>query len=208
MAESIQDLRRERGFLSATEFAAALGVSRSSVSRYDKEPDSISLKVAWAMADLLGCTIDEVVGRRPVAPARGSVQQAYDELSAESRALVTDFVEFCQARDAKAARRRRAAEDARWDRMARFYEGMLYQQEFDGAGFGDDLGFATPEQEREAFRSLVSRKAAEKREADGDPGEGRAERDEEVMAKIMDAYDRMKGAEPQVSVEYGGGGRP
>lgn len=243
MAKTIQDLRRERGYLSAREFADALGVSRSSISRYDKEPDSISLKVAWAMADALGCSIDAVVGRTPVEASRGSVQEDYDALSPESRELVEEFIGLCQARDARAMRRRQDAEDRKYEQMARLYENMLWQTSLEGANaFGDALAFGGVEEEREAFRSFVAGKAAEKRDAAirehlaslsedlrdgwldidgmnhaGTPTElnevlrneadqmesDLAERDEEVITKIVAAYDRIKGYDaPQVTIEY------
>lgn len=166
MAKSIQDLRRERGYRSAREFADALGVSPSSLSRYDRDPESIPVKAAWAMADLLGCSIDEVVGREPVTSGRSELQEAYDSLSDATRALVDEFLEFAKSRDARERRRSQVREDRRYEGLARFYERMLYQSLDEGSDFGAVAAFATPEAERAAFAAFVEAKAAEKRKAD------------------------------------------
>ena len=78
MTRSIQDLRRERGYRNAREFADALGISASSMSRYEKQPSSIPMHSAWVMADALGCSIDEVVGHESAASAAGGLQGFYD----------------------------------------------------------------------------------------------------------------------------------
>lgn len=163
MAKSIKDLRQEKGFRSAREFADALGIATSSMSRYDKDPESIPLKHAWAMADLLGYSIDEVVGREPVTAGRNELQEFYDGLTSETRALMDEFMEFCSERDRKARLRAKAEEDLRAVEQCRFYERMFRQAVYDGAPFGEVVTFDTPADERVAFLLFLRDKAAEKR---------------------------------------------
>lgn len=42
--------------------------------------DTIPVKVAWAMADKLDCSIDEIVGRTPVTSGKSELQEFYDGL--------------------------------------------------------------------------------------------------------------------------------
>lgn len=204
MAKSIQDLRREKGFRSSKEFADALGVSPSSMSRYDKDPTLIPVKVAWAMADLLGCSIDEVLGREHVTAGRSQLQEDYDALSPETQTLVLEFMEFAKAKDKKARRRIQARRALKFDCLCQFYERMFYQSLYEGEEFDDPIALASSTCEREAFEAFVRRKAAEKR------GGHLEEEDEEVINEIMIAYDRRHGDgghlyESTITIEYKGG---
>lgn len=162
MAKTIQDLRREKGFRSSREFADAIGVSPSSLSRYDKDPDTIPVKVAWAMADKLGCSIDEIVGREHVTSGKSDLQDAYDAMGPDARALVDEFMEFARAKDERAKRERRAQEDRKYDAYAYRYERMFLDSLADGADFGSMVVFGSPAEERAAFESFLYDKAAEK----------------------------------------------
>ena len=250
MAKNIQDLRREAGYRSAKDFAAAMGIALSTYNRYENQPEAIPLKQAWAIADFLGCSIDMVVGREPVSASdmRGDVQKAYDALSDDGRRMIDEYLEFVQLKDAKADRRRRDAEASRYLSIAKRYLRMFWQNLDEGMGFGEAVGFDTEAEERDAFRSFVSDKAAEQRRTvieercdvlrtEMEQGyvdekgktrhflkadivlavheeaarieEEQSERDEEVIGKIMDAYDRMHGTAtsgmyPQTSIEYMG----
>ena len=234
MAKSIKDLREEKGFRSAKEFSSALGIAASSMSRYDRQPDIIPIKHAWAMADLLECSIDEVVGREHVTSGVSGLQEIYDGLLPENRGLVDEFIEFVQAKDAKARQQMRAEEDGRYDGLCQFYERMFDQSLYASAEFGELVTFDSPIERREAFEGFLREKAAEKRkpgidlhcegleeelrggwlDADGveqhyteqqiqtmlieervvmDKEFG--EKDEEVIGKVMEAYDRQHGRE-------------
>ena len=232
MTRSIQDLRRERGYRNAREFADALGISASSMSRYEKQPSSIPMHSAWVMADALGCSIDEVVGHESVTSAAGGLQGFYDALLPESRALMDEFIDFVRMHDERERQRRRSVEMGRYLGLARFYERMFYQAAYDEAGSLAEAGFADAAEERAAFEAFVAAKAAEKRAAavethlagfeaealagsvDGGGvshlpseeelaaavaaertsfGDALARQDEEVMAKVMEAYDRLHG---------------
>ena len=126
MAKSIKDLREEKGYRSAREFAEALGIAASSMSRYDRDPETIPMKHAIAMADLLECSVDEIVGRTPVTSGRNELQEFYDGLLPETRALMDEFIEFARAKDEKARRQRQDEQDRKYDDLCRYYQRMFY----------------------------------------------------------------------------------
>ena len=97
-------LRRAAGYRNAKDFAAMLGVPTSTYSRWERGargPESrIPLHSAWRMADLLGCTIDAVVGRVDApAPGERDISARYRALSAGSRARLDEYVLFLEFRD-------------------------------------------------------------------------------------------------------------
>lgn len=241
MTKNIQDLRREKGYRSAREFADALGISPSSMSRYDNQPDTIPTKVAWAMADALGCSIDEVVGRERVTSGTSPLQETYDGLTPETRSLVDEFMAFAVEKDARARRDQKEQEERRDESLCLYYERMFVQASYDGAPFGEPVAFVTPAEEREAFEGFLASEAEKKRAsgiadhcegleeelrsgyvgADGERvamseeeigrwldeerasmEEEQARRDEEVIARIMAAHDRLHGRGRGSSFEY------
>lgn len=163
MAKTIQELRRERGFRSAREFADALGISPSSMSRYDKDPETIPVKVAWAMADELGCSIDEVVGREHVTSGASELQDFYDGLLPETRSLFDELVEFAGMKDKAARQHAKDERDAKDDRLCRYYERAFYNSLYESQGFGDLVAFGSPMEERAAFEGFLRDQAARKR---------------------------------------------
>lgn len=234
MAKTIQELRREKGFRSAREFADALGISPSSMSRYDKDPETIPVKVAWAMADALDCSIDEIVGREHVTAGASQLQDFYDGLLPETRSLIDEFMEFAGMKDKVARRQARAEEEAKYNRLCQFHERAFRQALYDRAGFGELVEFDTPTDERMAFMLFLRDQAAAKRkpgidlhiegleeemrgdriDADGTEGHWSEEelqsmlaneraqmdeeygrKDEEVIRKVMEAYDRLHHSE-------------
>lgn len=99
-AASLRRLREEAGYSTACAFAQSLGVTRTTYSRYEKDPSKIPLPAAWRMADALGCTIDDVVGRtRTAAPSENEVQSFYDSVSDESRALIDGYFSLIELRE-------------------------------------------------------------------------------------------------------------
>ena len=164
MAKTIKDLRQEKGYRSAREFADALGIATSSMSRYDKDPETIPLKHAWAMADLLDCSIDEVVGRERVTAGASELQDLYDGLLPETRSLMDDFVEFVRMKDEALRSQRKADEDRRYEDLCRYYERMFSRSLYEGTEFGKMPGFASYDEERSAFEEYLTDQAARKGE--------------------------------------------
>lgn len=163
MSKTIQELRREKGYRSAREFADALGISPSSMSRYDNQPESIPTKVAWEMADKLGCSIDEVVGRKPVTSGASELQEFYDGLSPEGKALFGEFREFVAEKEERAKKARKSREERKYERMAQFYERMFYRGFFDHVDVEDLDALDQPWAVRDGIASLVEEKTEEAR---------------------------------------------
>lgn len=162
MAKTIQELRREKGFRSAREFAEALGISPSSMSRYDKDPEAIPIKIAWSMADKLDCSIDEIVGRSHVTVGTSELQEFYDGLLPETQELMDDLIEFAHIKDKKARRQAKAEKDTKSERLCRFYERDFYQTLYDGSNFGELVAFGSPMEEKGAFKRYLIAQAAVK----------------------------------------------
>ena len=212
MAKTIQDLRREKGYRSAREFADALGISPSSMSRYDNQPDTIPVKVAWAMADRLDCSIDEVVGRMPVTSGKSELQEFYDGLHRWNRDLFDEFREFIEARERRASSLERSAVERKYERLAQYYERMFNNGFFDHVDPEELAVLDQPWALRDGIAALVEEKTEESRYnrarkamPDGlkEDDELQAMQDElarleaeegsvkEVTERIMEAYDRL-----------------
>lgn len=65
---NLKQIREQRG-LSQTEIATALGVSRSAVAMWETSPACPRGKTVVQLAEVLDCSIDELFGRAPPAPA-------------------------------------------------------------------------------------------------------------------------------------------
>ncbi len=110
---SLQRLRRRAGFRSAKDFAAKVGIPASTYSRYERAVEGpgcgIPIASAWAMADELGCSIDQVVGRTGIdEPERialdeaekGSLDERVAAMGALDRKIIGAFVGFLEFRAA------------------------------------------------------------------------------------------------------------
>lgn len=102
---TLQRLRREAGYRSAKDFAAALGIPASTYARYERQSEgpgcAIPLASAWQIADALGCSIDLVLGRQDIDAAAGpTLDERAAALSLGSREALGAFVDFLEQRDA------------------------------------------------------------------------------------------------------------
>ena len=97
MSKDLQQLRKDAGFKSSRDFADECDFTYSTYARYEGEPAIIPTKSAWKIADVLGCTIDDVVGRETPTSAGAKMQKRYDALDAEGRALVDQFMKFAES---------------------------------------------------------------------------------------------------------------
>lgn len=213
MASALQALRKEAGYKTAKEFAAELDIPIATYGRYESNPRKIPLSSAWIIADKLDCSIDCVVGRsKPDSKAKGeSIQALYDSLSNENRELMDDFVSFIKLREQARRRRKQADQRRRYDNLAEHYQRLFLHELADTRSFDQFIGYDTPKQEREAFRSYIeeiaaakrteyikridieSKEAAEGGTQSGEPQRLRAQlekRDKDAIDGIMEAYDR------------------
>ncbi len=102
----LQRLRSEAGFRTARDFAAKVGIPESTYSRYERSERGpycgIPLSNAWLIADALGATIDQVVGREPLAqapqaPAAPTLDDRAACLDAEGRAMLESYLAYLES---------------------------------------------------------------------------------------------------------------
>lgn len=83
---------RERANLSQKEVADALGVKKPRYGDWERETTQINLRDAIRLADLFGCTLDELAGRdfpaASLTPEEGFVLEAYRSSNAQGRAAI------------------------------------------------------------------------------------------------------------------------
>lgn len=165
MANTLQDLRREAGYKSAREFAGVMGIPVATYSRYEQTPDKTPLKNAWAIADVLGCSIDAIVGREHVGAAAmcGDMQKFYDDLSSEGQSLFDEFRDFMEAREVKKVKKRGIDEKRRYEAIVAQYERMMFLEQAEQSTFGELVEVGTADEQRRAFELFVNAKADEKR---------------------------------------------
>lgn len=201
MASTLQELRKQAGYRTAPEFARAMEIPESTYARYESSPDKIPLDKAWRLADVFGCSIDALVGREhiEVGDARGEVQRAYDALSPDSRGALDKYLAFLVQSDADERTRAEEVERRRFESLAASYETLYINSLNESAPFGELADEGDPEKRRDGFRAFITLMAEEKRGESGTKFE--RIRDEAVIAKIMDAYDRIHWADLS-RVEY------
>ena len=186
MAKELQTLRKEAGFRSARDFASTCGFSPSTYTRYENDRNTIPVKSAWKMADVLGCNIDTIVGRDDQATmdARGDIQKRYDALPPELQESMDEYLEFLEAKKVSAEERARQERDAHYRHVMRhLLEAFL--QDLDSEGVDTLLLGAADD-----FRARFERFATAKLEGSALEGESR----EEAIRAIMQAYDAFSTA--------------
>lgn len=195
MASTLQELRKQAGYRTASEFARAMDIPESTYARYESSPDKIPLDKAWRLADVFGCSIDAIVGREniEVGDARGEVQRAYDALSPDSKVALDKYLAFLVQSDADERARAEEAERRRFEALAASYETLYVGSLNEDAPFGELVGDGDPEKRRDGFEVFITLMAKEKR---GKPStKFERLRDEATISKIMDAYDRIHWAD-------------
>lgn len=161
MAQGLQQLRKAAGYKTAREFGEWLGMSESTYARYESDPAGIPMRSAWRIADELGCTIDEVVGREAPPSASSSIQERYLALDAEGRTLVEEIVEFAEIKCAdRQASERRAREREVKSQFTYYLLGFMNENAEEGHPVGAGEG-GTPEF-RAGFVDYAMRSIAEK----------------------------------------------
>ena len=193
MASNLLELRKAAGYKNANDFAEAHGIPASTYARSESNPDTIPMDRAWQLADILGTTIDAIVGRKAPAPgtARGEVQLEYDGLTPEARQLADELREFVLMKDAKIRERKRREEERPWDALCYQYERQMLAEMGEGAAFGELVAFEGAEEARSAFESFLQKQAAKKRGKF--PIKAQELIDNQTSDTIMEAYDRTHG---------------
>ena len=199
MASNLLELRKAAGYNNASDFAAAHEIPLSTYARYESNPNRIPLDRAWQLADILGTTIDTIVGRESPNPAcaRGDVQLEYDGLTAEARALADEFREFVLMKDAKIRARKCREEERLYEALCYQYEQQMLVELRDGVAFGELVAFENAEAARTTFESFLQEQAVKKRGKL--PSKAQKIANNQVIEGIMAAYDRIHGESGEVS---------
>ena len=184
MAKPLQQIRKEAGYRSAREFADACGFTQSTMTRYEKEPDNIPVKAAWRIADVLGCTIDVVVGRESevTADLRGEVQARYDALAPSLRKSLDDYLSFLETRESEPESACHGELEECYMDLFKVYL-LMFLEDKSRLGRDEALPDGSSDQIRERFLGFVNAKAIERSEVFTE--------NEEVIEGVMRAYDRF-----------------
>lgn len=193
MASNLLELRKAAGYKNSNDFALAHKMSVSTYARYESNPDKIPMGAARQLADIFGTTIDAIVDREAPDPAcmRGEVQLEYDGLTPEARQLADELREFVLMKDAKIRERRRREEERPYEALCYQYERQMLAEMGEGAAFGELVAFESAEAARAAFESFLREQAAKKRGKLSTKAQKIV--DDQVIEKIMAAYDRTHG---------------
>ena len=193
MASNLFELRKAAGYRNASDFAEEHGIPISTYARYESSPDKIPVDRAWQLADILGTTIDVIVGRKTpdFSCGRGEVQLEYDGLTPEVRELADELREFVLQKDARVRERKRHEERLPYEMLCYQYERQMLSERLSGAAFGELVMFGSAEEARAEFESYLQEQAAMKRSAH--PTKAQEAIDNQIIEKIMAAYDRTHG---------------
>ncbi len=194
MPSDLSVLRRRAGYKSQKAFAEAAGIPLPTYARYETNPAKIPIKSAWAIADMLGTSIDVVVGRRSITDAdaeAGEVQREYDALSESGRDSMDEFRRYVRWQE----ERGRADDERRcarvFDLVMYRYADMLLADQAESAAFGEAVVWDDPAAARRAFERYLNKQAEKKRAASAGEDEAKVKaRHEAAIAKLMEAWDR------------------
>lgn len=178
------------GYSSARSFAEAIGVPATTYTRYENNPERIPMQVAWQLADTLGATIDQVVGREPADDERRRLQEAYEGLLPRSQAEVRDLMGLFAQRDERERQDTARKARLRWDAIAsRIDRAFLARLAEDGPS--ELLLTGTDEELRQAYEAFA-REWVVGSERPLNPYEPEV-RDEAALEAVMDSYDDTHG---------------
>lgn len=84
-------LRKARG-LSQDDMAAALGIKTSRYGAWERRERKMSLEQAYDVTEILGCTLDELVGREPIHSYTDARQQLINDAFENSNDAGRDYL--------------------------------------------------------------------------------------------------------------------
>ena len=59
----LKECRKAAGYASAADFARVIGMPEKTYRNYERGDVVMSVNTAWMFADMLGCTVDDIIGR-------------------------------------------------------------------------------------------------------------------------------------------------
>lgn len=186
METGLKEIRLQAGYKTAKDLADEMGVAGSTITRYEKEPESIPMKAAIRMADLLGCSLDDIVGRDNPATAdmRGIIQKRFDALMPGRRNNLNKYLGFLEEEQVQDAERvRELQEQAAKVRFKHYMTMYLLETSLETsleACLNPD-----PVSTREAFERLAYTRVVEEEKVGHEEAKG-------VVESIMRAYDAYR----------------
>ena len=81
----IQEKRKAAGYSSAREFAEAHGYKVKTYTNWEQGAAVPTLETAWELADIFGCSIDDLVGREWHDPQQAAISHDEEVLLSEYR---------------------------------------------------------------------------------------------------------------------------
>ena len=185
MATGLKEMRQEAGYKTAKDLADEMGVAGSTVTRYEKEPESIPMKAAIRIADLLGCSLDDIVGRDNPATAdvRGVIQKRFDALMPGRRADLGKYLGFLEEQQVRDEERIRQIEEQAAKVRFKHYMTMYLLETSLETCLNPD-----PVRTREAFERLTYVRVADEQKTGHDETK-------EVVSGIMRVYDAYRAGE-------------
>lgn len=85
----LKRLRKLAGFKTQADMAKALGVPNRRYESWEREEAMMSLEQAYNVTEVLGCTLEELVGRAPVRsfadPGQAALNACYENMNEEGK---------------------------------------------------------------------------------------------------------------------------
>lgn len=85
----LKRLRKLAGFKTQADMAKALGVPNRRYESWEREEAMMSLEQAYKVTEILGCTLDELVGREPARsfadPGQAALNACYENMNKDGK---------------------------------------------------------------------------------------------------------------------------
>lgn len=89
MELQLMKLRKRAGYKNRDDFAAKLGVNRHTYRSWETGAAMMSLEQAYKVTEMLGCTLDELVGREPTRsfsdPGQSALNACYENMNEDGK---------------------------------------------------------------------------------------------------------------------------
>lgn len=94
MELQLMKLRKLAGYRNRDDFAAKLGVNKHTYRSWETGAAMMSLEQAYNVTEILGCTLDELVGREPARsfsdPAQAALNGYYESMNSHGRDMLVE----------------------------------------------------------------------------------------------------------------------
>lgn len=100
MKTQLQAMRKQAGYKSAKAFADYIGMPVGTYTDYEQGRRMFTLERAWAFADALDCTLDELAGRNPPGKSNGCdptlkrIAENYESMNSTGRDRLAEQAEM------------------------------------------------------------------------------------------------------------------